>query len=175
MGLEEVFKVLSKGVMVSIHSQKYLDVAKFLMIDENFDETYELLKKIGYQLNGENGYFYISKLEGMNESELNSFLNNHKNIIICIAILKQLFPYLDRGHLLSKSDFIVKVKEKDDEALDQKLAYLFNTTDAMKVTDSFFDLLEKSYVIEKRSNDSRDEHLVLSSIEYYYKIIESVA
>lgn len=61
VGIDEVFKVLSKGVMISINSQKYLDIANFLMIDENFDELFAILKKLGFTLNGENGYFYISK------------------------------------------------------------------------------------------------------------------
>ncbi|MFK5938305.1 MAG: hypothetical protein QM497_07910, partial [Sulfurimonas sp.] len=80
MGIDEVFKVLSKGVMVSINSQKYHDIANFLMIDENFDESYELLNKLGFRLNGENGYFFISKKDSMNESERHSFLNSHKKV-----------------------------------------------------------------------------------------------
>ena len=59
MGLDEVFKVLSKGVMVSMHSQKYHDIVNFLMIEENFDEMSHLLEKLGFILNGANGYFFI--------------------------------------------------------------------------------------------------------------------
>ncbi len=173
VGLDEVFKVLSKGVMVSINSQKYLDIAKFLMIDENFEELELLLKKIGFRLNGENGYFYISKLEKMNESELNSFFNNHKNIIVCIAILKQLFPYIDRSHILKQSDFIHQLKQKDDDALNKKFEFLFNTSDQMIILDKFFELLEKSFIIERKKLESKDEYLVLGSLEYYAKIIES--
>jgi len=174
MGIDEVFKVLSKGVMVSINSQKYHDIANFLMIDENFDETYELLKKLGFRLNGENGYFYISKKESMNESELHSFLNNHKKVLISIAILKQLFPYLDRGNILKQTDFIHHYKQKDDALLEQKFEYIFETKDFKDVVERFFDLLEKNYIIEKKDNDSKDEYLVLSSLEYYLKIVQSV-
>lgn len=173
VGLDEVFKVLSKGVMISINSQKYLDIAKFLMIDENFEELEDLLKKIGFRLNGENGYFYISKLEKMSDNALHSFLNNHKNVIVSIAILKQLFPYIDRSHVLRQSDFIHQLKQKDDETLHQKFEFLFHTSDQMLIVDKFFELLEKSFVIEKKKVESRDEYLVLSSIEYYAKIIES--
>ena len=85
MGIDEVFKVLSKGIMVSINSQKYLGEAKFLMIDENFDELSGILKKLGFTLVGENGYFYISKKEKLNDTEVHAFINTHKNIFIAIA------------------------------------------------------------------------------------------
>lgn len=174
VGIDEVFKVLSKGVMISINSQRYLQEANFLMIDENFDELSEILKKLGFKLSGENGYFYISKKENMNEAELGTFLNNHKNILISIAILKQLFPYLERGHILKKSDFIAHYKQKEDALLEQKFEYIFKTKDLMDVVDKFFDLLEKNYILEKKDSDSKDEYLVLSSIEYYTKIVQSV-
>ena len=174
VGLDEAFKVLSKGIIVSINSQKYLDVAKFLMIDENFDELFVLLKKIGFRLNGENGYFYIAKKEGMNDSELNSFLNNHKNILISIAILKQLFPYLDRGTILKQTDFIVSYKQKEDAQLREKFEYIFKTKDLKEVVEKFFDLLEKNYILEPKSSSSKDDYLVLNSIEYYTKIVQSV-
>ncbi len=174
MGIDEVFKVLSKGVMVSINSQKYHDIANFLMIDENFDEMYELLNKLGFILNGENGYFFISKKESMSESELQSFLNNHKKVLIAIAILKQLFPYLDRGNILKQTDFIYNYKQKDDTLLEQKFEYIFETKDLKDIVEKFFDLLEKQYIIERKNSDSKDEYLVLSSLEYYLKIVQSV-
>lgn len=174
LGLDEVFKVLSRGVIISINSQKYLDIANFLMIDENFDELSMILKKLGYNLNGENGYFYISKKEQMSESELSSFLNSHKNILISIAILKQLFPYLERGNILKQTDFIMQYKQKEDELLKQKFEHIFKTKDLKDVVEKFFDLLEKSYIVEKKESDSKDDYLVLSSIEYYTKIVQSV-
>jgi hypothetical protein len=160
--------------MISINSQKYLDEAKFLMIDENFDELFDIMKKLGLTLNGENGYFYISKKENMNEAELSSFLNNHKNILISIAILKQLFPYLDRGHILKQTDFIVHYKQKEDALLEQKFEYIFKTKDLKDIVEKFFDLLEKNYILEKKDSDSKDEYLVMSAIEYYTKIVQSV-
>lgn len=174
MGLDEVFKLLSKGVMVSMNSSKYLDAAKFLMIDENFDELAEILDKLGFILNGENGYFFISKKEKLNENELKSFLNNHKNILISIAILKQLFPYLDRGTLLKQTEFITIYSQKDDELLKKKFEFIFDSKDLKDITERFFDLLEKNYVLEKKDSDTKDEYIVLSSIEYYSKIVESV-
>ncbi len=175
MGLDEVFKVLNKGIMVSKNSQKYQEVANFLMIDENFDDMFELLDKLGYILNGENSYFFISKKENMSESEVNSFLNKHKELLVSIAILKQLFPYLDRGNILKQTDFIYQYKQKDDTHLAQKFEYIFHTKDLKDIVEKFFDLLEKNHIIEKKDNNSKDEYLVLSSIEYYLNIVQSVA
>lgn len=175
MGIDEVFKVLSKGIMVSMHSQKYHDIVNFLMIEENFAEMADLLGKLGFRLNGENGYFYISKKENMNESELTSFLNAHKKVLVSIAILKQLFPFLDRGNILKQTDFIHQYKQKNDALLEQKFEYIFETKDLKDVVERFFDLLEKNYIIEKKDSDSKDDYLVLSSIEYYMKIVQSVA
>jgi len=175
MGIDEVFKILSRGVMVSINSQKYHNVANFLMIEENFDELYILLKKLGFTLNGENGYFYISKNESMSESERNSFLNKHKEVLVAIAVLKQLFPYIDRGNILKQTDFIYHYKQKEDTNLAQKFEYIFQTKDLKDIVEKFFDLLEKNFIIEKKDSESKDEYLVLSSIEYYLKIVQSVA
>jgi len=175
MGIDEVFKILSRGVMVSINSQKYHNVASFLMLEENFDELYVLLKKLGFTLNGENGYFFISKNESMSESERNSFLNKHKEVLVAIAILKQLFPYLDRGNILKQTDFIYSYKQKEDTHLAQKFEYIFQTKDLKDIVEKFFDLLEKNFIIEKKDSESKDEYLVLSSIEYYLKIVQSVA
>jgi hypothetical protein len=174
MGIDEVFKILSKGVMVSINSQKYHDAANFLMIDENFVELSELLNKIGFVLNGENGYFFIAKKESMNESELNSFLSKHKEVLVSVAILKQLFPYLDRGDILKQTDFIHQYKQKQDLVLDQKFEYIFKTKDLKDTVEKFFDSLEKNFILERKDTDSKDEYLVLSSIEYYLKIVQSV-
>lgn len=174
MGLDEVFKVLSKGVLVSINSQKYSEVANFLMIDENFDELSGIMKRLGFLLHGENGYYYLSKTQKMNELELQSFLNNHKNMIMCIAILKQLFPHLERGKTLLQTDFIVQLKQKEDALLQQKFEYIFKSSDTKELVERFFDLLEKNYILEKQHSDAKDSYLVLSALEYYVKIVQSV-
>jgi len=174
MGIDEVFKVLHKGVMVSQGSKKYHDIVNFLMVDENFDELSEILFKLGYKLNGENGYFYISKKENMNEAELSSFLKNHKNILVSVAILKQLFPYIERGNILKQTDFIYQYKKKSDALLEQKFEYIFETKDLKNIVERFFDVLEKNFIIECKESNSTDEYIILSGIEYYVKIVQSV-
>jgi len=176
MGSDEVFKVLSKGVMVSLNSSKYLEVAKFLNIDDNFEEFGALMDKLGFTLRGENGYFFMAKKEKMSEGELASFLNSHKMVLIAIAILKQLFPLLEKGYILKQTDFITNYNQKNDPSLQQKMDYLFETKDLKNRTEQFFDLLKKNYCIEEQDSDSKnkDTFIVLNAIEYYSKIVESV-
>ena len=111
----------------------------------------------------------------MSESELSSFLNAHKKVLVSIAILKQLFPFIERGSILKQTDFIYQYKQKEDALLEQKFEYIFESRDLKDIVERFFDLLEKSYIIEKKDSDSKDEYLVLSSLEYYMKIVQSVA
>jgi hypothetical protein len=151
MGIEEVFKTLSKGVMVSLNSSKYLEIAKFLNIDENFDECALLMDKLGFNLKGENGYFFLSKKERMSENELNSFIHHHKAIFLAIAILKQLFPLIDKGHILKQTDFIVNYNQKNDPSIQQKLEYIFETNDLKNITEQFLNYWKKILLSKKKS------------------------
>lgn len=174
MGIDEVFKVLSKGIMVSLNSSKHLDVAKFLNIDDNFEEFGSLMNKLGFKLRGENGYFFLSKKERMSDSELHSFIQNHKTVFIAIAILKQLFPLLEKGYILKQTDFSTNYNQKNDPSLQQKMEYIFETKDLKNMTEQLFELLEKNFIIEKQESDSKDAFIILNAIEYYIKIVESV-
>lgn len=111
----------------------------------------------------------------MSEAERSSFLNAHKKVLVSIAILKQLFPFIERGSTLKQTDFIYQYKQKEDTLLEQKFEYIFESRDLKDIVEHFFDLLEKHYIIEKKESNSKDEYLVLSSLEYYMKIVQSVA
>jgi hypothetical protein len=174
MGIDEVFKILSKGVMVSINSKKYSEVAKFLLIDDNQQELATILNRLGFNLKGENGYFFIAQKDRLSDNQLNSFLNNHKTLIISIAILKQLFPFLDTNDILKQTDFITKYNQKNDPLLKEKFEYIFQTKDLKNITEEFFYLLERYFIIEKISSDTSDDYRILNSIKYYINIVESV-
>ena len=169
MEIRDVFEVLSKGIIVSTNSKKYEKVAKFLSIDENFEEFDKTVAKLGFYLVGENGYFYLSKPLKRDEEE--KFFNSHKDIILAIALMKRLFVHLDASHKIKKSDFIVRIKTKFDEVEDISKA-LFKTTDIMEISDKLFNLLEKASVLE---NVSGEEYMVLNSIYYYLDIVEGIS
>ena len=169
MEIREVFEILSKGIIVSTNSKKYEKMAKYLSIDENFEEVDKAVAKIGFYLVGENGYFYLSK--ALKKEDEEKFFNSHKDIILAIALIKRLFVHLDASHKIKKSDFIVRIKTKFDEVEDVVKA-LFKTTDIMEISDKLFNLLEKNSVIE---NISGEEYIVLNSIYYYLDIVEGIS
>ncbi len=166
MEMSDVFEVLSKGVIVSLNSSKFEGVANYLIDDENFNELNSVVQKLGFYLVGENGYFYLTK--SLNSEELDKFINHHKNIILAIAQLKKIFVHLDRGFILKKSEFIKRFDSKKDEDI---IKFLFKTDDLIEIVDRLFLMLEKAYVIEKKSED---EYLVLNSIYYYLNIVDMV-
>jgi hypothetical protein len=172
--LESSFKILSKGVIVSTNSSKYEDIANFLSIEENFEQFNMVVSQLGYNLNGENGYFYLSVKSSIQDSMIDSFINNHKNNIISIAILKQLFPFCDSGQTIKKSEFITKLTQDKNPNIDKKLTYIFGSEDTIDLTNMFFDNLNKSNIIEQITKDS-DDYKILKSFNYYLNIVDVVS
>ena len=174
MELKEVFSVLSKGVMVSLNSKRYFEVANYLNIEENFKEASEVFEKIGFNLIGENGYFYLAKNEGLKANEIESFINTHKRLFVALSILKSLFPYLDSSQTIKQSQFLAKLTQKEDDLILQKLHYLFGQKDLKSLTEELFTLLQKHYVIEKVDLKNKDEYIVLNALAYYLDILEGI-
>ena len=163
---EIIFDILSKGIIISTNSSKFKNEAMYLLDEENFKSFNELLNRLGFYLVGENGYFYLSKDLKADEEE--KFFNTHKDIILAIAQLKKVFVHLDKGHKIKKSEFIKRFDSKKDERI---IKALFNSNDVIEITDKLFNLLEKNFVLEAKS---KDEYLVLNSIDYYLDIVNSI-
>jgi len=170
---KEAFEVLIKGVIISNNSNKFLEIANFLAIEDNFYELEEIFNKIGYNLVAENGYFYISKKTKLSKDEIESFFNMHKKIIVAISILKQLYPLIGVGDIIKQTEFISLFCKKEDNNLKQKLNFLIKA-DFKTQVEEFFKLLERAFVIEKESSKDKDSFKVLNSLNYYVKIVESV-
>jgi hypothetical protein len=162
-----IFEILSKGVIISSNSSKFIKEATWLMEDENFNSLNTTLNKLGLYLVGENGYFYLSKDLKLEEEE--KFFNSHKALILAIAQLKKVFVHLDKGHKIKKSEFIKRFEAKKDEKI---IKALFDSDDIMEITDKLFNLLERNYVIESKS---KDEYLVLNAINYYLDIVDAIS
>lgn len=163
---EVIFDILSRGIIISLNSSKYKNEAMYLLDEDNFNSFNALLNRLGFYLIGENGYFYLSK--DLKSDEEEKFFNAHKNIILAIAQLKKVFVHLDKGHKIKKSEFIKRFDSKKDEKI---IKYLFNTDDLMEITEKLFNMLERNYVIEAKS---QDEYLVLNAIDYYLDIVNSI-
>ena len=107
----QIFDILLKGAIISINSDKYHEMANYLNIDENFEAFNETINEIGYKVVGENGYFYLSKNERLENSEVENFVAFHKKTIVAIAILKQIYPLIASGDIISFTDFIVEFEK----------------------------------------------------------------
>jgi len=163
-----IFEILSKGVIISSNSSKFIKEATWLMEDENFNSLNNTLNKIGLYLIGENGYFYLSK--DLKAEEEEKFFNSHKALILAIAQLKKVFVHLDKGHKIKKSEFIKRFEAKKDEKI---IKALFDTDDLIEITDKLFNMLERNYVIEAKSK--KDEYIVLNAINYYLDIVDAIS
>ena len=172
-GMKEAFAVLSKGIVVSINSQKYHDVANFLNVDENFEAFDETVNRLGFRLEGENGYFYLVKEERLSGDELEQFVNTHKKIIVAIALLKQIFPLIGVGETLTQTGFTAELLKKEDETIDRMLRFIGSGSDTKTLIEEFFKTLLKHDIIERVAAEDKDRYKVLNSYNYYVKIVES--
>jgi hypothetical protein len=169
----QIFDTLSKGVIISINSDKYHEMANYLNIDENFEAFNETINEIGYKVVGENGYFYLSKNEKLENSEVENFIAFHKKTIVAISILKQIYPLIASADIISFTDFIVEFEKKLNPDIEDKLNYLFSSDKKTQI-EELFKLLEKNFIIEKVSQKDKNSYKVLNSINYFVKIVESV-
>ncbi len=174
MDIATIFKVMMKGVMISRNSQKYGEMAIFLLDEENYINYEDVLQTLGYELNGENGYFFLSKSEALNNDEIDQFVRSHKEIFILISILKQLMPYVRSGTTIRYTEFISLYEQKSDEKMNEKWQYLFAESDLKSSSEKFFERLQKEYIIEKIDRKDSDSYLVLNGIDYYLLLLESM-
>lgn len=174
MDIATIFKVMMKGVMISRNSQKYGEMATFLLDEENYIQYEEVLQTLGYELNGENGYFFLSKSEALNSDEVDQFVRSHKEVFILISILKQLMPYVRSGTTIRYTEFISLHEQKNDEKMNEKWHYLFGESDLKSSSEKFFERLGKEYIIEQIDRKDSDSYLVLNGIDYYLSLLESM-
>jgi hypothetical protein len=162
-----VFETLSKGIIVSMNSSKYKEIASYLSDEENFENFNKIIKRLGFYIVGENGYFYLTKNLKADEEE--RFFNSHKQVILAVSQLKKVFIHLEKGHMIKKSEFIKRFESKKDEKI---INALFDTENIMEITEKFFNLLEKNFVLE---NIDKDKYLVLNAIDYYFDIVKIIS
>jgi hypothetical protein len=165
----EVFNILLKGIIISINSAKYHKLANYLNVDENFEHFNDVLNQIGYEVIGENGYFYLIKKERLSNDEVENFINFHKKTIVAISILKQIYPLISANDTITITDFIGEFNKKINSNIQDKLNFLFNE-DRKTQIEELFKLFEKNFVFEKIDKNS---YKVLNSINYFIKIVES--
>jgi len=174
MNIATAFKVMMKGVIVSRNSAKYGEIATFLLNEENYIAYENLLQELGYELNGENGYFYLSKSETLSTEEIEQFIQSHKEVFMLISILKQLLPHARSGNTIKYTEFIAEFEAKRDEQLEAKWRYIFKESDLKQSSEKFFERLQKEFLIEKIDKNDKDSYLILNSLDYYLSFLESM-
>ena len=174
MDIATAFKVMTKGVIVSRNSAKYGEIATFLLNDENYMAFENILHPLGYELNGENGYFYLSKSETLSSEEIEQFVQGHKEVFMLISILKQLLPHARSGGNIKYTEFVAQFEEKRDERLDEKWKFIFKESDLKHSTEKFFERLQKEFIIESIDKNDKDSYRILNSVEYYLSFLESM-
>jgi len=177
MDIANIFEILSHGKIISSNSKKYSEYTRYLMDEDIFDEFYEAVSTLGYNLHGEGGYFYLSKKGQMKKDEIEAYISKHKDAILAISILRQLHPQLDRGSSIVYTDLIseYKMHEKEDSSIKNRLDMLVfgkGNLDLKSAFDALFDQLKKFDLIESIDDNDQDKYKVLDAINYYIRIIE---
>lgn len=179
MDIAKTFEILSQGKIISSNSSKHSDIANMLLNDNFFNEIDGLVDKLGFKLHATSGYFYLAKKYKLTTNEMQIFTNRHKELIVAIAFLRQLYPRLERNSVIS---FIDTVKnygniKQDDNTIKDKLIYCCankNKDDEKSMLEQLFKLLEDKSVLEKISEDNSDKYKVLDSINYFLSIVDVI-
>lgn len=179
MDIAKAFEILSQGKIVSTNSSQYSSLANMLLSDSFFNELNDLLNQIGYRLIGDSGYFYMAKKGKLNATEQQSFISRNRDLIVAIAFLRQLYPRLDRGNVISFTDTVgnyVNTK-RDDSSIKDKLIYfswIKNKEDEKGMMEQLFKHLEDKNIVEKVEDSNTDKYKILDSINYYLSIVDSI-
>jgi len=174
MDIATAFKVMMKGIIVSRNSAKYGEIATFLLNEENYIAYENLLQELGYELNGENGYFYLSKSDALSGEEIDQFIQSHRDVFMLISILKQLLPHARSGSTIKYTEFVAEFEAKRDERLEEKWNYIFKESDLKHSSEKFFERLSKEFIVEKIDRNDKDSYVVLNSLDYYLSFLESM-
>jgi hypothetical protein len=179
MDIAKAFDILSQGVIVSSNSSQYSELANMLLSDSFFNEVNEVINKIGFRLISESGYFYISKKAKLNTQEQQAFITRNRDLIVAISFLRQLYPRLDRGNVISFIDAVTNYGNTkiNDSSIQDKLKYfswLKNKEDEKGMLEQLFKHLEDKNIIERVQENNTDKYKVLDSINYYLSIVDSI-
>lgn len=179
MDIAKAFEILSQGRIISSNSSKYSELANMLLTDSFFNELNDLVMQIGYRLIGESGYFYMAKKAKLNATEQQVFINRHRDQIIAISFLRQLYPSLDRGNVISFMDTAVHYAntKRDDSSIRDRLVYfswLKNKDDEKSMMEQLFKHLEDKNIIERVQESNADKYKILDAINYYLAIVDSI-
>lgn len=117
---KDIFDILSKGGFVSQNSMQQRALL-YDDIEDNFQEYQEYYEKIGFLLEGGNGYYYFSRTES--KVELTDKVQRMKEWINRVDFLKTLNPTFGSGFTFRKSN--IQEKFSSDIELKDKARDLY--------------------------------------------------
>ena len=171
----EIFDLLKSGKIISINSQKrdFIKIIKFLQDEDKLYKLNQALNLIGYEIIGEDGYFYLAKDSKLEEVELDRFINRHKKAFLAISILKMLFSNIPPEIRFSK--FTEELLSKEDKKVFEYLETLTEIKDDYKtMTEKLFRELVASNIIERVEEENKDRYRLLNGFNYYIKILDNL-
>jgi len=179
MDIAKAFEILSQGKIISSNSVQHNELSNMLLNNAFFEELDELITKIGYRLIGDGGCFYIAKKAKLNATEQQTFINRHRDTIVAISFLRQLYPRIDRGDVVSfvgTTTEYINNKQEDSSIYDRLVyfSWMKNKDDEKAMLEQLFKHLEDKGVIEKIKVDDTDKYKILDSINYYLSIVDIV-
>ena len=179
MDIAKAFEILSQGKIISSNSATYSELSNMLLNNNFFEELDELVDKIGYKLIGEDGYFYMAKKARLNTTEQQLFINRHRDLIVAIAFLRQLYPRLDKGSIIYFTETVANYAnaKNDDSSIKDMLlnfSWMKNKDDEKVMLEQLFKHLEDKNIIEKVQENNTDKYKILDAINYYLSIVDLV-
>lgn len=168
--IKDIFETLSKGKFISQNSVDEHYKLYYDDIVENLDSYTDFYKQIGFDLNGDNGYFYFSRQEA--KQTIMQKIQSIGKWIDYLDVFKSFNPAFCSGFEFRKSQF--------SEALSADINLqnsVYRLIPQSKNNDEIFEQLIKDF---KNSNFIEQvseidlSYRVTSAFNYVEKIIESI-
>lgn len=171
---DQIFKILSQGKFINYNSTDSTISELYKIIDErqNFEALHNYFNHIGFQLEGENGYFYFSRSE--NKTPLERKISKAYEWIDILDLLKTFNNSFAPGYRFTPAEFLTQLKTNID--LEKKLDDLSAFTDKDSHQEIFDKILKKlsddQYI--EIENKRTGQYKVLASFHYLKELIEMI-
>lgn len=163
---KDIFDILSKGGFVSQNSMQR--ALLYDDIEDNFQEYQEYYEKIGFLLEGGNGYYYFSRTES--KVELTDKVQRMKEWINRVDFLKTFNPTFGSGFTFRKSN--IQEKFSSDIELKGKARDLYPDlkTHEEKIDKLVSDLERQGFV--ELENELDGTYKVTAAFHYIEELID---
>lgn len=167
---KEIFDILKRGSFISQNSTDAACARYYSEIEDNLQAYADYYEGVGYVLEGENGYFYFSKLD--NEQKLEDKLLRLTQWIDRVDFLKTYNNTFSTGLSFLKSDLVLRLT--DDIELKEKARSLYTDTEtgAGKMDKLIQDLLRMGFIELEDKEDER--YRVVAAFRYIESLIDCI-